>query len=685
MAQEVGDAVLRFLGDSTQLDTKFDEVGPNAEKAFAPAAEAVEEAGQRMQGSMREARGEVRLLGEEFGIRLPRHVSNFVAELPGVGQAMSAAFNATAVLFIAQALVEASDKLSNFIGNTLIFTDAMREQNVTIEAENKSFLALAGIYNTAKENLDKLNGVTKSQEQAQRELAQAQIDGAKAQLANMEATIANKDGWTKAKDTMKDVAGTILSTVIPGYLRLSTATQEQIALEEKRGFVAKVAASAVRATNEVNAEEAAKNAKLALDNSIRELENQKKVALAYAQNDQKKFEVEQHFEEKKLALLNEYAIKDKAAIQALMTTIEVQQIEHAKKVEAAFVNMLKTVQAAKEAAGNAVKDSTLANIIDLTPLQASLQKATDAAHAMGITLRTDLVVGLQQAKDAQKAFIASGISDTVALKAFQDEVVKSQKALDNFGKSEDTFLSKSKAWRQFQNDIKGAGHGIDQLKLAGATAFDGLTKDIQGAFEAIVLGQGGVVQALEKATAASLAQIAAQAAVKALFYTAEGVASLWSNPAAANGYFVAAGEMAAVAALAGVAGHELAGASGGSGGQGNNAQSHNSGSNATQTNRSGGSVVGVQGFATGGLITAPTLAIIGEDHKKEAVLPLEDPTAMQHIREGIGGGTTHHWHIDGVISSDNLNKVVRQISKAVQNNKVNLLASNSLRVTKRSA
>ena len=41
MAQEVGDAVLRFLGDSTQLDTKFDEVGPNAEKAFAPAAEAV--------------------------------------------------------------------------------------------------------------------------------------------------------------------------------------------------------------------------------------------------------------------------------------------------------------------------------------------------------------------------------------------------------------------------------------------------------------------------------------------------------------------------------------------------------------------------------------------------------------------------------------------------------------------
>ena len=187
----------------------------------------------------------------------------------------------------------------------------------------------------------------------------------------MEATIANKSGWDKAKDTMKDVAGTILGQVIPGYFRLSTATQEQIALEEKRAAVTVATAKALKATNEVNAEEAAKNAKLALDNSLRELENQKKVALAYAQTDQEKFELEQHFEEKKLALLNEYAVKDKAAIQALLTTIEVQQIEHADKVSAAFVNMLKLVQAAKEHAVEAVKDSTLANIIELTPLEAA--------------------------------------------------------------------------------------------------------------------------------------------------------------------------------------------------------------------------------------------------------------------------------------------------------------------------
>src|SRR5579862_8448752 len=110
MSIEVGDAVLKFLGDSTQLDTKFDQIGPNAERAFEPAAVAAEEAGERMKASMGEARGEVALLGEEFGVRLPRHVRSFVAELPGVGEALTAAFSATAVLFLVQALVEGAEK-----------------------------------------------------------------------------------------------------------------------------------------------------------------------------------------------------------------------------------------------------------------------------------------------------------------------------------------------------------------------------------------------------------------------------------------------------------------------------------------------------------------------------------------------------------------------------------------------
>jgi hypothetical protein len=397
MAIEVGDAVYRFLGNTQNIDEAFKHIDDGVAN-LPPVPDEVPESIKLTGEQLREARGEARLLGEEFGIRLPRHVSNFLATLPGVGEAMSAAFSATAILFVAQALVQASDKLSNFVGNTLIFTDAMRDSNTEVANENKTLLALAGIYNTAKEKLEELNGVTKSWEQSQRDAAQATIDAAKAELAQMEASIANKSGWDKAKDTMKDVAGTILSQVIPSYYRLNSAAQDQIAIQEKQAAVTTITAQALRATNEVNAEEAAKNAKLAIDNSLRELENQKKVALAYAQNDQERFELDQAFEEKRLALLNSYAVKDVASIKALMTTIEVEQVQHAEKVSAAFVKMLQTVQDAKAHALDALKDSTLANIIELTPLEAAFEKAQNAARSMGITLQTDLVEALNKAK-----------------------------------------------------------------------------------------------------------------------------------------------------------------------------------------------------------------------------------------------------------------------------------------------
>ena len=76
---------------------------------------------------------------------------------------------------------------------------------------------------------------------------------------------------------------------------------------------------------------------------MRELELHKKIALSYAQDDQEKYELDQEYEEKKLALLNSYAVKDKAAIEALMMEIEAQQQQHADKVSAAFVRMLQMV------------------------------------------------------------------------------------------------------------------------------------------------------------------------------------------------------------------------------------------------------------------------------------------------------------------------------------------------------
>ena len=141
----VGDAVMSFLGDTTNLDQAFSRIVDGADKAMSAASDSVgdftevlnnsrsdvdawnetlvsamhdagdagKEAGEEVASGMEkarsttyEARGEAALLGEAFGIHLPRHVRSFVAELPGIGTALSAAFAATAVLLRAAGFLD---------------------------------------------------------------------------------------------------------------------------------------------------------------------------------------------------------------------------------------------------------------------------------------------------------------------------------------------------------------------------------------------------------------------------------------------------------------------------------------------------------------------------------------------------------------------------------------------------
>src|ERR1700758_5328869 len=140
MAIDIGDAVLTFLGDTTQLDAALNRVGAEVPAKLAPAEaalgglgagarqfgeeldatgenaefsrETIKNAMGKGMSATAEAKGEATLLGEAFGIHLPRHVRTFIAELPGVGTALSAAFSATAVLFLIEALVQGTEKLS---------------------------------------------------------------------------------------------------------------------------------------------------------------------------------------------------------------------------------------------------------------------------------------------------------------------------------------------------------------------------------------------------------------------------------------------------------------------------------------------------------------------------------------------------------------------------------------------
>jgi len=86
----------------------------------------------------------------------------------------------------------------------------------------------------------------------------------------------------------------------------------------------------------------------------------------------------------------------------------------------------------------------------------------------------------------------------------------------------------------------------------------------------------------------------------------------------------------------------------------------------------------------------PTLAMVGDSRGggsgREGILPLDDPAAMDAIagalasRMGRGGNT---YNIDGVISSDTLQKVMKQMSAEVEQNNVPLAASHARRVVRK--
>ena len=162
MPLSVGDATLSFLADTTQLDQAFARIPEQADASMSAAADSVDKvgiaakgvsfeldatgsnaayaggmikesmdgaagamavgqngavklgevmnlAGEKTRESFYQARGEMMLIDELIGVRLPKHIVSFIAELPGVGAALSAAFTATAVIFLVEMIAKAID------------------------------------------------------------------------------------------------------------------------------------------------------------------------------------------------------------------------------------------------------------------------------------------------------------------------------------------------------------------------------------------------------------------------------------------------------------------------------------------------------------------------------------------------------------------------------------------------
>jgi hypothetical protein len=104
MSRQVGSAHVEFSARTAKVVTGMEE-----------AKRATRQAAREMKADINEAKASIALLGEEVGVKLPRHLRSFVAELPGVASAMAAAFNGAAIIGLGMIAVEQAKKIYEFI------------------------------------------------------------------------------------------------------------------------------------------------------------------------------------------------------------------------------------------------------------------------------------------------------------------------------------------------------------------------------------------------------------------------------------------------------------------------------------------------------------------------------------------------------------------------------------------
>jgi hypothetical protein len=813
---EIGDAIMRFLADSTQLDEAFATLPAKAEAAMGPAAASVAQvgaaadavsleldataenaayAGEEINAGMTKGAGSVRRLSEEarvaeemVGIRLPRGVTRFVAELPGLSTALSLAFDASIVFFLIEAVVQAAEKLSTFAANTFIYTEAAKAAYTAQVALNQKFLETSQAIEKAKTAVEEY-GLTAGQK------TQQAIEANNAAFVRNTATIqANKDEIARLTKEQQDSAASAesMAMAMDGYtpevkdnsaaiqdlanknallakgmealnmemkvLQLQMRDQEDAARKESAQKQAaydqaRIAAAATVGNALLALQKAEVEASVAFDDdaAVRRLMVDKIFAEASYQLDlstrREKLAAQQQAEnqsyqitranlENRLAVEKSMGASGVAAVAATQVQIEQLAISHNLKLRTDAASGNAEIEALeKNHEAKVIQDATKfrlefesiikaafapdrSNRMGLAESMLGLDfndkfgQAEKAAQTLGITLGGTLAQDVAKAQAAYTTLKNSGVASThdlmiaqlklleVQLKLeqsmggeFPGAVKATKKAIEDLNKDLKTFEGETgkseRLWDLFTKDFKKKakemGTSSEQMAKLLSQSLEDLQSAEASAIAAAILSEDSLGSALEKATAQMLAQLAAQAAVKAIYFTAMGIAELaWGvTTESAAEWFHAAALMGIVAGAAGVAGHAMAGG----------------GSSTGPTMTTGTPAVSPAGTAThsanvphlqgGGLITAPTLAMLGEGGRREGVIPLNDASALNAIGEalakhmGDNSGVTHIWQVKGMVSSDTAGKLMKKMSRQVQTGRARLIASNAHKITRR--
>ncbi len=636
---QVGDAVIEFLGNTQQLDGSIDGLNAKIESGMSRASQSVgqlddaldnagetateaggviDEAMEKSTVNVREARGEAMLLGEAFGVHLPRHVTSFVATLPGVGEALESAFAATAVIFIAEAIVKLTEKVTDFISTTFIYTQAMKEADAITTSLNATILE-----NEA--NIEKLNTAYDAMTMTPMQLLTKQLDDVNAKIAHQQ------EEFRAASDEMYGYRN--------GLIQLTDAEKKQ--------------SENIIISNKTVME--------ALSDENRNLSTQ--IDKLYSDAARKAKEAS----EKNMATFNE-----------LMQ----QQRNYAGQLSLELSNLIE--KANSELSGIRFPEELTAP--GLNKISAGFAAADAAAQKYGVTLKSDLV---DQMIDMQKAFDAMAKSENV-----------DQGGLAAFGKQIDALREKIATFGNPQsvNQVNQFFEAFTKGGQQSSAAISGFGDAYGNALGKAIAGEEGFGQAMKTATKQFIDQIGMRALTQGMYYAAQGVADLFWFPERAATDFEASAMFLAIGA-AGVASASAIGGGASSGGAGGSYSGSGTTGNITSgTGGAPGPATTTTKLAGGGLITSPTMAMIGDapggGAADEAVMPLDSPEAMAKIAAALGphlgggsDGSSHTFNgsFFGSLRHSDLKRLTRQINQAVNKGTATLKSTQTGRIIKRSA
>lgn len=673
--------------------------------------------------SMREAKGEIALLGEATGVTLPRHVRSFVAELPGVGVALEAAFSATAIFFIADALIKAGEKLGEWTADTFIFTEAMKKANEELKTQNDEILALVKSTKqlrderelaAAKNPVERDSILLRQQardvgtvEDAQKKLNDSLERAAKLRAA-INALPVDAE-WAATQERFQKSLDEVNARIPLEKANLDNLTQSHAKLVEELG----------RDESDKAVQAASQLAKQQLDAQIAGInlfKAQQELAFASGEISAGQWSAAQiQAADKARSAQEDYGntiitiatrFKDNAGAQAAAQEAATNKTNLTKQAVDALAKSLEELRAQEDKFDELTKKLATPENVDVAPDASAFnpwQKALDNITAAYQTLGIDGVIPLTAALADQKAAldaIAQGFSIGAAS---QDDYNRAQiKVLT-------TEIALGKALgNDVTNLVKMRQELVRQLpdqKKYGQTA-EQVARQIGSAITATAFayGQSGItiVQVLRQIAAATIQAIASIAEKKGVEQLALAFGS-WPDAAAMAAHFGAAALWFSLAGAISAVG----GATAGSGQSSSSGESGaGQGVGAISTSPVGtidATPVGVTNTQRLGisqvqpLLTRGTAVVGGNSIQASNSLAAQQSrtsasvdalsSQVSGVSDRLDQQPTVHNHItvqvDGMISSDNLKKVVKDISRQVNRGAVPLKASSSFRVTKR--